>query len=282
MRKTLLATAVTTALAAPMLVLAADPTPEHTFTPNVGVVSDYLFRGVSQTHGKPAIQGGLDYSHSSGLYAGVFASSITWVKDAYGKGGTEIDVYGGYKNTFAGGDWNYDLGVIAYTYPGKGAAIPGVNLNPNTKEVYGALGYKWLTVKYSHVISPGFIGWGGGAGFDQKTQGSGYLELNASYDLGDGWGVSGHLGSQKVKNYANATYATADYTDWNVGVTKDVGFGVVGLIYSAANTKGTCNSAGGTNPYCWANGNFAAGVGSTTGFDDVSKGTAVLTFKKTF
>jgi len=284
MNKTLIAAAVATALAAPSLVFAADaaPTPTHTFTPNIGVVSDYLFRGVSQTHGGAALQGGVDYAHASGLYAGVWASTITWVKDAYGKGSTEIDLYGGYKNTFAGGDWNYDVGVIAYTYPGKGAAISGVNVNPNTSEVYGALGYKWLTAKYSHVISNGFIGWGGGAGFTEKTRGSNYLELNAAYDLGDGWGVSGHVGSQKVKNFSNAVYATADYTDWNLGVSKDVGFGVVGLTYSAANTKGTCNGAGGTNPYCWGNGNFVAGVGSTTGFRDVSKGVAVLSFKKTF
>jgi len=284
MNKTLIAAAVATALAAPALVLAADaaPTPTHTFTPNIGVVSDYLFRGVSQTHGSAALQGGVDYAHASGLYAGIWGSTITWVKDAYGKGNTEVDLYGGYKNTFAGGDWNYDIGLIAYTYPGKGSAIPGVNVNPNTSEVYGALGYKWLTLKYSHVISAGFIGWGGGAGFNENTRGSNYLELNASYDLGDGWGVGGHVGSQKVKNFSNAVYATADYTDWNLGVTKDVGFGVFGLTYSAANTKGTCNAAGGTNPYCWGNGNFVSGVGSTSGFRDVSKGVAVLTFKKTF
>ncbi len=283
MRKTLIAATIAGAFALPSVAMAqAAAASPHTFTPNVGVVTDYLFRGVSQTHGAAALQGGVDYAHASGLYAGVWASTITWVKDAYSKGSTEIDVYGGYKNSFAGGDWNYDLGLIAYTYPGKGAAIPGVNLNPNTTEVYGALGYKWLTLKYSHVISAGFIGWGGGPGINQSTRGSNYLELNAAYDLGNGWGVSGHLGSQKVKNYANATYATADYTDWNLGVTKDAGYGVFGLTYSAANTKGTCNAAGGTNPYCWADSNFVVGTGPTTGFRDVSKGTAVLSFKKTF
>ncbi len=227
----------------PTVAIAAGPAPTHTITPNVGVVSDYLFRGVSQTHGAAALQGGVDYSRASGLYAGIWGSTITWVKDAYGKGSTEIDLYGGYRNTFAGGDWNYDLGVITYVYPGKGAAIPGVNMNPNTTEVYGALGYKWLTLKYSHVVSRNFIGWAGGTALDQKTGGSGYLELNAAYDLGNGWGLSGHLGTQKVKNsvLTAGNVKSASYSDWNIGVTKDVGFGVVGLAYSDTNTSGVCS-----------------------------------------
>lgn len=298
MRKTLLATAVATALAAPILVLAADPTPEHTFTPNVGVVSDYLFRGVSQTRHAPALQGGIDYAHSSGLYAGVWASTITWVKDYLGKGSTEVDFYGGYKNTFAGGDWNYDMGLIHYNYPGQGTATRGNGAvfsqlaNPNTTEVYGAIGYKWLTVKYSQAVSSNFIGWvpasnaAGGVDLSKNTRGSSYLELNAAYDLGDGWGITGHIGQQKVKNVLDATATAvgtkgASYSDWNIGVTKDVGLGVVGLTYSDTNVSGTCTAAGGTNPYCWGT-NLNSTTGGQNGFKDVAKGTVVLSFKKTF
>jgi uncharacterized protein (TIGR02001 family) len=296
MRKTLIAAAVATALAAPTLVLAADPTPEHTFAPNVGVVSDYLFRGISQTRHAPALQAGLDYTHSSGLYAGVWASTITWVKDYLGKGRTEIDLYGGYKNSFAG-DFTYDVGLIHYNYPGKGAATgaPGFGgfgalYNPNTTEVYGAIGYKWLTVKYSQAISKNFIGFvptsnaAGGFDYTKNSGGSSYLELNAAYDLGDGWGISGHVGRQKVKNVLDATATAvgtkdASYSDWNIGVTKDVGFGVVGLTYSDTNVSGTCTAAGGSNPFCWGEGMMNA---APTGFKDVAKGTAVLSFKKTF
>ncbi len=284
MRKTLLAAAVATALAAPTLVLAADPTPTHTFTPNVGVVSDYLFRGVSQTHGKAAVQGGVDYSHSSGLYAGVWASNVTWVKDFLGKGSTEIDLYGGYKGSV--GDIGYDVGIITYKYPGKGSAIPTVLADPNTTEVYGAISYQWLTVKYSQAISKNFIGWYGGTNLDQNTRGSGYLELNAAYDMGDGWGLSGHVGSQKVKNSVTTAggVLSANYTDWNIGVTKDVGMGVVGLTYSDTNSKGVCSQtiALNTNPYCWGAGNFLAGAGSQSDFRDASKAALVLSFKKTF
>lgn len=295
MRKNLLAAAVATALAAPIVAFAADPAPVHTFTPNVGVVSDYLFRGVSQSKGGAALQGGVDYSHASGLYAGVWASTITWVKQYLGKGGTEIDLYGGYKNTFAGGDWNYDVGLIAYNYPGKGSATGAVGFagygplyNPNTTEVYAALGFKWLTAKYSYTVSKNFIGWvpyspaAAGLDYSKSTRGSNYLELNAAYDIGDGWGISGHVGKQKIKNIQPivGTFTDASYTDWNIGVTKDVGFGVVGLTYSDTDVSGTCNGAtGGTNPYCWGDN---MNVATASGFKNAARGIAVLSFKKTF
>lgn len=292
MRKTLIAAAVATALTAPTLVLAADPTPEHTFAPNVGVVSDYLFRGVSQTRHKPALQGGVDYSHSSGLYAGVWGSTITWVKDFTGKGSTELDLYGGYKNSFAG-DWTYDVGLIHYKYLSKGSPTAGAGTvsqlyNPNTTEVYAALGYKWITVKYSQAVSKNFIGWipvdSTGAYDTTKTsKGSNYLEINAAYDLGDGWGVSGHVGKQKVKNVSDSTaLRDANYMDWNLGVTKDVGFGVVGLTYSTTNAKGSCgNPLPGTDVsnYCWGTGMNTA---TPSGYKDVADSAFVVSFKKTF
>jgi uncharacterized protein (TIGR02001 family) len=302
MRKTLIAAAMATAFASPSIVFAADaaPTPTHTFAPNVGVVSDYLFRGISQTRHAAALQGGVDYSHSSGLYAGVWGSTISWVKDALGSGGTEIDLYGGYKNTFAGGDWTYDVGLIHYNYPGSGgstkgnAAVFSQFANPNTTEVYGAIGYKWVTVKYSQAISSHFIGWvpttAAGADATRNTKGSNYLEINAAYDVGNGWGVSGHVGKQKVKNVVSTTAAvptaaSADYTDWNIGVTKDVGFGVVGLTYSDTDAKGSCSNpfpaAGTVSAYCWG-ANMNSTTGGQNGFKDVAKGTIVLSFKKTF
>lgn len=299
MKKSLIAAAIAGALAFPasaaLAQAAAAPASPHSFTPNVGVVTDYLFRGVSQSKGGAALQGGLDYSHTSGFYAGIWGSTISWVKQFLGSGTTEIDVYGGYKSTFGGGDWNYDVGLISYNYTGKGAATGTAGFagfsplyNPNTAEVYGAIGYKWLTLKYSHAISKNFIGWvpynPAAAGFDysQSTRGSNYLELNAAFDLGDGWGVSAHVGSQKIKNITPiaGVFTDAGYRDWNIGVTKDVGFGVVGLSYSDTNVSGTCNSTtGGTNPYCWGDNMH---LPTASGFKDAARGTAVLSFKKTF
>lgn len=293
MKQTLIASAITSifllstapamaddAPAAP----AADAAPAASpLTFNVGVVSDYLFRGVSQTHGDAALQGGADYAFSNGLYVGTWLSTISWVKDWTGKGTTEWDLYGGYRGAFANPDWTYDVGVISYLYPDHGNINPGNLANPNTTEVRAQIGYKWLSAKYSRAISPYFIGWYGpdstGA-FTEKTRGSNYLEVNASYDLGNGYGVTGHIGHQKVENFSGA-----DYSDWNVGVTKDVGFGIVGLLYSSTNTSGACNSSGVgiTNPYCWGKGgDGTTGAAPTHSFKDVSKDKAILTFLKTF
>ncbi len=263
---------------------AAPAAPASPLSFNVGVTSNYVFRGISQTHGKPAIQGGIDYAHASGLYIGAWASSITWVKDFIGSGSVEIDVYGGYKNTFGGGNWNYDVGYITYNYPSKGNAVPAILANPNTQELYAAIGYKWLTAKYSYATSSHFIGWYGGPALNEKTRGSDYIELNANYDAGNGWTLIGHIGKQKVKRSVSVGGITdANYTDWKLGVSKDIGFGTITAAYSDTNTSGTCGPVGGTNAYCWGNVGAISGVsGPIAGGKDVSKGAFVLSFLKTF
>jgi uncharacterized protein (TIGR02001 family) len=293
MQKKFISLAVASILVSPLAFAEDAPAPASPLTFNVGVVSDYLFRGVSQTHGKPALQGGVDYAFDSGFYVGAWASNITWVKDWLGKGSTEIDVYGGYKGAFANPDFTYDVGYITYNYPGHGGATSGL-ANPNTQEVYVGLGYKWLSAKYSYATSSHFIGWYGSGTTtnginvvnDEKTRGSSYLELNANYDMGDGWTAIGHIGHQKVKNItANTGYwagfENADYTDWKIGVSKDVGFGTVTLAYSDTNAKGTCSSGGGTSAYCWGNNGSQTAL-PNSGFRDAAKGTAVLSFLKTF
>src|SRR4051812_20194465 len=117
MRKSLLALAVASALAVPSLASAqtaapaAAPASPHTFTGNMGLVTEYRFRGIDQTYGKPAIQGGFDYSHSSGLYVGNWNSNVN-SGAGYPAGNIEMDFYGGYKPTF--GDWAFDIGTIYY------------------------------------------------------------------------------------------------------------------------------------------------------------------------
>ena len=288
MKQTLIASAVACAFLAAAAPAMADDAPAAAAAPaadaappaspltfNVGVVSDYLFRGISQTHGDPALQGGADYTFTNGFYVGTWLSTISWVKDYTGKGTTEWDLYGGYRGAFSNPDWTYDVGAIAYLYPGHGDAY-GFGANPTTTEVRGQIGYKWLSAKYSYTTSSHFVGWYSTSG--GKTDGSGYLEANAAYDLGNGWGVSGHTGHQTVKDNG-----AASYTDWNVGVTKDVGFGVFGLTYSDTNAQGDYNGGPpNAQAYSWPNGNFQAPGGSTTGYKNVSKGKALLTFLKTF
>jgi uncharacterized protein (TIGR02001 family) len=276
MNKKFIALALAGAFALPGVALAEEASP---LTFNVGITSDYLFRGVSQTHGKPALQAGVDYAFSNGFYVGAWASTISWVKDFLGSGSTEIDLYGGYKGAITA-DLGYDIGYIAYNYPGKGAAIPGTLANPNTQEVYFGLSYKWLSAKYSYATSSHFIGWYGGENYNQKTRGSDYLELNANYDMGSGWTLIGHVGHQKVKNsVTTAAIENANYTDWKVGVSKDVGFGTVTLAYSDTTAKGSCGNplpAAGASAYCWGTDK------NSQNYRDVAKGTAVLSFVKTF
>jgi uncharacterized protein (TIGR02001 family) len=282
MQKKIISLAIAGAVLSP-LAFAEDAPPADPLSFNVGVVSDYLFRGISQTHGKPALQGGVDYAFSNGFYVGAWASTITWVKDWLGSGSTEIDVYGGYKGAFANPDFTYDVGYITYNYPGHGSESPTFLANPNTQELYASIGYKWISAKYSYTTSKHFVGWYGGTGYDQDTRGSDYLELNANYDMGNGWTLIGHVGHQKVKNsVAVGGVSDANYNDWKIGVSKDVGFGVVTAYYSDTDTSGSCPSGGGgTNAYCWGTGG-TTGVAPTGNYRDVSKGTAVLSFVKTF
>lgn len=261
MNKTLAALAVASTLASPLVAVAADaaPTPEHAFTGNVTLASEYIYRGIGQTNRKPALQGGFDYAHSSGLYAGIWGSNISWLSDMSATGAKisssiELDVYGGYKGTFAD-DFSYDVGVLTYNYPGS---YPNGFVDADTTEVYVGLGWKWLSAKYSYVTSSHVFGWVGAGG--EKTRGSDYLELNASYDLGDGWGVNGHVGHQKIKNLSDASY-----TDWKVGVSKDVGFGSVGVAYVGTNAKGDAGEPY-RNPFN----------------KDLGKSRLLLTFGKTF
>src|SRR5262245_6966550 len=105
MRKTIIAASLATAafavptLASAQAAPAAAPASPHTFTGNMAIVSDYRFRGISQTFKQPALQGGLDYSHSSGFYVGNWNSNID-EGAGFPSGNLEMDFYGGWKNTW--------------------------------------------------------------------------------------------------------------------------------------------------------------------------------------
>jgi uncharacterized protein (TIGR02001 family) len=201
------ATAQTTAPAP----AAAAPASPHTFSTNLGFVTDYRYRGISQSRLKPAVSAGADYSHENGFYVGAWASSIKWIKDGGGDGNMELDLYGGYKFNITK-DIAMDVGFLAYVYPSNSLLI-----NANTQEIYAAGTYGPVTLKYSRSIS-NLFGFG-------ASKGSGYLELNSTHDLGDGLTVTGHLGRQTVKR--NGAFS---YTDYKLGVTKDFS----GFVFGAA------------------------------------------------
>ena len=113
MKKTLLATLLASALAAPAMAQTAAAAPEAApaspLTSNVGLFSSYRFRGIDQTYGKPALQGGFDYAHSSGFYVGNWNSNVS-SGAGFPDGNLEMDFYGGYKTSF--GDFGLDVGGI--------------------------------------------------------------------------------------------------------------------------------------------------------------------------
>jgi len=194
------------------------PEPDYTLAYNVGVNTDYRFRGVSQTRLSPSVFGGIDFTHKSGFYFGTWASNIKWIKDLGGKNSNlEVDLYGGYKA--AVGDLSYDLGVLGYIYPSHSGYQP---VSPNTTEVYGALTYGLVTAKYSHAVTNAF----GNA----NSRNSGYLEASATFDLGSGWSLVPHVGHQTIKgNNAGALVSSGDasYTDYSLTVNYDFGNGLV-------------------------------------------------------
>ena len=121
MKRTLLAAALTVASSAALAQApaAAPPTPDWSVTANVLLGSEYIFRGIAQTAGKPTVQGGFDIAHTGGFYAGTWASNISWLEDfgAYNRSSMEWDFYGGFKQNFPGAwsDWFWDV-VTHYYY----------------------------------------------------------------------------------------------------------------------------------------------------------------------
>ncbi len=198
----------------------------HTFTGNVSLVSEYRYRGIAQTDFRPALQGGFDYAHSSGVYVGTWGSNVSWLSDqgsSDGGSSLELDLYGGFKNTI--GDFGYDVGVLYYYYPGKFDTWTAAgNPKPNTTELYIAGSWKMLTLKYSHAVSDLF-----GA---KDSEGSNYLDLSANFDLGAGFTLGAHVGHQKVKNSSDF-----DYTDWKIGIGKEYAGFSWGLAYVDTNTN---------------------------------------------
>ena len=187
------------------------PAPDFTLAYNIGGTTDYRFRGISQSSFKPAVQVGIDFSHKSGAYAGVWASNVNWIKDYIGAtdGSLEVDFFGGYKGELAK-DLGFDVGVIAYVYPSNNTPT-----NANTNEIYAALTYGPVTAKYSRSLG-NFVA-------NANSAGSQYLEVAASFDVGNGFSITPHLGRQTIPNQ---TGSAGDYTDYALTVNKDLGNGL--------------------------------------------------------
>ena len=211
-------------------------------TANVTVTSNYIYRGLTQTNNKPAIQGGFDYAHESGFYVGNWNSSISWLSDTYGSNGyanrqttpgasvtapVEMDFYAGFKKELIGEGFASDFGVLQYYYPTSGlpaytgiASQPGglsgagvasfrqsLGFSPNTTEVYAAQNFTAGSVtgflKLSYAVTNLFGIY--------NSAGAMYPDLTMNYDTGwNGITLNAHAGYQYVPNSVIQAQATAN------------------------------------------------------------------------
>lgn len=163
-----------------LLGLAGTASAEGALSYNIGVTSDYVWRGISQTDEKAAIQGGIDYTNGI-FYAGTWASNVDFGSDA----SVELDLYAGIKPT--AGNFTFDLGLLAYTYPDED--------DLNMEEV---------KLGVSHPMGKGSIGVAAYLNTDKDLED--YYEINASYPLTEKFSVSAAYGDY------------GPYTTWNIGV----------------------------------------------------------------
>lgn len=215
-----LAAALTMAMATlgASLAQAEDKKPDDEVSFNASLVSDYRYRGISQSRLKPALQGGADYvNNPTGFYLGTWLSTIKWTKDLGGDGNIEWDIYGGKRGEISK-DLTYDIGGLYYAYPSN-----GLKPSANTFELYGQVGFGPAYLKYSTSTTNLF----GTA----NSKNSGYLDLGANVEVAAGLTLNLHIGHQGVKN--NGAFA---YTDYKVGVTKDFGICTAALAIISADT----------------------------------------------
>jgi uncharacterized protein (TIGR02001 family) len=213
------AAVLATGLVGAGLAFAEDQKPDNEISYNAAVTTDYRYRGISQTHLDPALQGGADYvNNPTGLYAGTWLSTIHWIKDGGGNANIEWDIYGGKKGNITDAI-TYDVGGLYYLYPDN-----SLHPNADTFEIYGQIGFGPAYVKYSHSLTNLF-----GV---PDSKGSGYLDIGANIDMGTGLTLNLHAGRQEVRNTS-----ALSYVDYKFGVTKDFGVATLAVAYIYADTK---------------------------------------------
>ena len=233
--------------------------------------SQYIFRGLTQTDGKPTVQAELDLAHPSGFYFSTSLSNISWFTDqnagfasartglgspaavgtpyVAGKvnsASVELDLFGGYKWGFAK-DWTLDVGLYRYLYPGTYDNL-GAYRNPATTEAYLGVSYTWASLKYSQVVSANTFG-------VNNSGSTSYVDLSLAFPVGEsGWTVLVHGGKTTYASHANTGYffngstVTGDnslfsYTDYKLGIAKEI----KGYTFTLAGTNADAKSRAADN-----------------------------------
>lgn len=177
----------------------APPAPDLVVAYNVGVQTDYVFRGVSQTNSKPSVFGGIDLTYKSFAYLGTWTSNLDFKPFGDTHTNEEIDLYGGIRPTYEG--FNFDFGVQYYGYVNQPDNAPAVDYTEVYAKVTRAFGP--ATWGASVFYSPQFTGHTGDAE---------YYEVNLAYTINPKWSASGAVGHQEIEK-------ATSYTTWNAGVT---------------------------------------------------------------
>ena len=227
---------------------AVAPAPTPAVTGNFNVVSDYRFRGLAQSWGQPAVQGGIDYTHASGFYLGNWNSSVS--SNSYNNGASlEMDLYGGYRFEPVK-DWAVDIGVLRYQYPGARLnSAPGTPTGEkyDNTELYVGLTQGPFNAKLSYAVTDYFGLNSTTAGYAYwnslpargDSKGTTYLDLNYNADLGNQLTLGLHLGYTAVRNYDELSYA-----DYKLSLAKAVGGFNLGLALVGTNADTTFYQAG--------------------------------------
>ncbi len=217
----------------PQLVSAQDS--PHSFTGNVTLASDYLFRGLSQTDNGPTIQGGFDYAHEAGLYLGTWASNINFAN------GIEIDYYGGFTGELSSG-LVWDLFGVYYLYPSSGEnEVPHHNgVGVDYWEIGPSLSYT-----FGGDLAPTL-----GAGFlyaDDFSFNSGegwWIYADLGFSLPNDFGLGFHVGNQTIDD--PAAWGTPSWLEYNVSLSKAIGPYNFGVKFSDTDLS-EAECFGGTN-----------------------------------
>jgi len=182
----------------------------HSTSASVALASDYVWRGYSQTDEDPAISGSFDYGHSSGLYAGVWASNVDFDDDA----SSEIDIYAGFSSEFGDSGIGYDVGILRYIYDSE---------SYDWNEVYASLSYSYFSVGVAHS----------GSVYDSSEDGT-YYSAGFDYDLPYDISFSSGIGYYDY----DSDVSDDDHTDYRIGISKEmIGFDF-GLTYTGMDSDG--------------------------------------------
>lgn len=215
--------------------LADEATPAHQFSATTSIVSDYIFRGVTQTWHRPAVQGSIDYAHASGLSASLWASTVS--EKTVAGANAEIDLAIGYKRT--NGRVTYGVGLISVFYPGGNWRKMTWGARADQKydftEANVFVGYDCFTVKYSQALND-LMGFNARTGFSRSTKGARYIEVNADVPLADTGVVLGlHAGRQDFG--ADMGNVSPDANDYRISLGKNFAGGWSGLVQLTENSN---------------------------------------------